>query len=283
MISFDFDYYRPSSVYEAVSLYHFLLNQGMQPLYYAGGTEIITMARINHLYTNAVIDLKGIPECNVLEFNNPYLVIGSMLTLTQLSEANPFPLLSQTAIETADQTTRNKITIGGNICGRIKYKEAILPFLLTDSQVIIASEHGIRQESIHTIFHKKLLLEPGEFIVQLLTPSIFLNLPYRSIKKRKIGHTGYPLLTVAALKVNTQIRFAFSGVCEYPFRSVRVEDELNNHSLALEVRSEHAVQQLPSPILDDVQGSAAYRRYQLQLTLQEILNELDGERGDVVL
>ncbi|UUZ84865.1 FAD binding domain-containing protein [Paenibacillus sp. P26] len=95
MISFDFDYYRPASAAEAVRLFQQADAEGKQPLYYAGGTEIITMARLNQLWTGAVIDIKGIPECRSMEVQKDRLVIGSAVTLTALSEARLFPLLGR--------------------------------------------------------------------------------------------------------------------------------------------------------------------------------------------
>ncbi|APQ73774.1 xanthine dehydrogenase [Clostridium botulinum] len=60
MIAFNFEYYKPDSLDEAVKLYKELSESGKEPLYYSGGTEIITMARRNDLVTKAVIDIKGI-------------------------------------------------------------------------------------------------------------------------------------------------------------------------------------------------------------------------------
>lgn len=128
MISFDFEYYKPDTIEEAVKIFQDLDSQGKEPLYYSGGTEIITLGRLNQLFTKAVIDLKGIPECNGLEMKNNQLILGSALTLTKIVETNPFPLLTKSAGRIADHTTRGKITLGGNICGSFIYREAVLLF-----------------------------------------------------------------------------------------------------------------------------------------------------------
>jgi xanthine dehydrogenase molybdenum-binding subunit len=62
MIEFDFEYYRPSTIEEAVGLYHTLHTSGKMPIYYSGGTEIITLARSGQIMMGAVIDIKGISE-----------------------------------------------------------------------------------------------------------------------------------------------------------------------------------------------------------------------------
>ncbi|MGG1314629.1 FAD binding domain-containing protein [Cohnella laeviribosi] len=277
MIPYDFEYYRPASVAEAIRLYGGLEKQGKSPVYYSGGTEIITLGRINLVKTGAVIDIKHIPECQVLGFEQNRLILGAGLSLTKLEEADPFPLLSKTAREVADRTSRNKITLGGNICGRIFYREAVLPFLLADSHVVLAGRDGIKRRSVHDVCNGNLRLDKGELLVQLLTERSYLELPHVSIKKRKQWETGYPLITVAALRKDDRIRVAFSGLCPFPFRSVELEEELNRRHVPLKTRVDQAVRRLPSPILNDIEGSAEYRIFVLRNLLEDVMEEMEGK------
>ncbi|WP_178075210.1 FAD binding domain-containing protein, partial [Pseudomonas sp. 2995-1] len=73
MIPFDFEYYRPNSIEEAGELFEMLDKEGKEPVYFSGGTEIITLGRLNILYTNAVIVLKEIPECRIMDFHDDHL------------------------------------------------------------------------------------------------------------------------------------------------------------------------------------------------------------------
>ncbi|ARU61567.1 xanthine dehydrogenase [Tumebacillus avium] len=276
MISFDFDYYRPESVRDAVLLYQKLASEGKQPLYYAGGTEIISMARIGQLRMGAVIDLKGIAELNESRFSGDVLVIGANVTLTRLAEENLFPLLGDTARRVADHTNRNKITVGGNICGRIKYREAVLPFLLTDSQAVLVGPSGQRQVPIGELFNGKLNLLPGELLVRLLTSRRDVELPYVTMKKTKLEEIDYPLVRLAAVQTGSWIRIAFSGVSETPLRPLQVEAMLNNTALPLEVRIENAIRQWPAPMLNDILGSAEYRAFVLRHALQDTWAALEG-------
>ncbi|QOS98691.1 FAD binding domain-containing protein [Brevibacterium sp. JNUCC-42] len=277
MIPFDFDYYQPSSIRIAVEWFQFLQKLGKNPMYYAGGTEIITWARTNSIHPGAVIDLKSIPECNVMEMQNDKLVIGACVTLSTLSAVNLFPLLSETAQGVADQTARNKITLGGNICGKIYYREAVLPLLLANSKVIIAGMRGLKEASIHQVFTQQLRLGRGEFLVQTLTDRRYLSLPFAHYKKRQIGNVGYPLVTVAALKKNNRIHTAYSGVCPFPFRSVEIDQALNEFSIPLAARIEQAIGKLPAPLLNNVEGSAPYRKFVLKQTMADAVHTL--ERG----
>jgi CO/xanthine dehydrogenase FAD-binding subunit len=275
MISFDFEYYRPTTVEEAVRLFQQVDSNGKEPLYYSGGTEIISMARLNQLRTGAVIDIKGIPECNVLQIHQELLVIGAAITLTALSEANLFPLLGETVRDAADHTNRNKITVGGNLCGKFFYREALLPFLLADSQVVLAGTKGIRHVPVHQILNGEPRLEKGELLVQILSDRRYLELPFVTVKKTKMEKIDYPIVRISALKTKEGIRVAFSGVSAVPFRSWKLEEVLNDASLPLEERIESVIRLWPVPILNDILSSAAYRKFVLRNTLSDTMTALE--------
>jgi CO/xanthine dehydrogenase FAD-binding subunit len=275
MISFDFEYYKPTTVEEAIHLFGQADSSGKAPIYYSGGTEIISMARLNQLRTGAVIDIKGIPECNVMYIRQEQLVIGAAITLTAVSETNLFPLLSETVRDAADHTNRNKITVGGNLCGKFFYREALLPFLLADSQVVLAGTRGIRKVSIHRILNGEPRLERGDLLVQIISDTQYLDLPYVTVKKTKLEKIDYPIVRISGLKSKEGIRAAFSGVSAIPFRSQKVEEVLNHSSLPLEERIENAIRIWPAPILNDILSSAAYRTFVLRNTLSDMITALE--------
>ena len=83
MLPFEFDYFKPVTLQEAVELYQTLDRQGKQPIYFSGGTELITLGRIELAYTEAVIDIKDIRELQIMQVTEEQLILGSALTLTQ--------------------------------------------------------------------------------------------------------------------------------------------------------------------------------------------------------
>lgn len=272
MLPFDFDYYKPATLQEAIELYQSLSRQGKKPMFFSGGTELITLGRIELLYTEAAIDLKDIPEVHVIQVTENQLILGSALSLTKIEEANIFPLLTKTVSEVADHTARGKITLGGNICAQIFYREAVLPFLLAESQAILAGPEGVREVPINDIFQEELKLKQGEVLVQLVTDKQAIDAPFTSIKRRQQWETGYPLITIAALAINNGVRVAISGLCPFPFRSLEVEAVLNNRQISIEERINQAVERVPQPILDDVEGSSNYRIFVLKNLLAEVMN-----------
>jgi CO/xanthine dehydrogenase FAD-binding subunit len=282
MIDFDFEYFKPKSIQEAVYLFDKLDQQGKSPVYYSGGTEILTFARLNYYQFGSVIDLKGIDARQAYGFQGDQLVIGACVTLNQLSEAPAFPLLAETASQVADHTTRNKITVGGNATGEIIYKEALLPFLLAESSLVIAGRQGIRTVLVTQLFDQTLQLNRGEILLQFLTDRARLHDPYFTVKKRKIDRIDYPLLTLAALKTEGQIRLALSGLLPYPIRYIPIEAILNNDSYDRETKIEQVITRLPGPVLNDWLGSSAYRVFVLKNTLEDMFDvfEKGGTSGE---
>lgn len=276
MIPFDFEYYKPNSIEEAIELFNLLESNGKKPIYYGGGTEFISMARMHNIYTEAVIDIKGIPECNVHELKDGKLIIGSAITLTQIAEKNYFPLLSLTVKRIADHTIQDKITLGGNLLGTIIYKEAILPLLLCNSEIVIQGNVCRKTLKIMDLFHKEFNLEEDEIIVQVIIDERFLSLPYSHVKRTKNEKIDYPLITMAALKDSNKISAAFSGLCEYPFRSLEIEEILNDNSISRDEKIKKTIENIPDKILYDISGSSEYRKFMLHNMLSELFDEFEG-------
>jgi CO/xanthine dehydrogenase FAD-binding subunit len=183
MISNDFTYSSPKTRREAIRLYRKLKKSHDKISYYGGGSEIISMARVNNNAPDAIIDIKNIPECNVLEIRGNYLIIGSAVSLNRIEESKLFPLLGTTASRIADHTNQCRITLGGNICGTIIYKETVLPLLLSNALISIYGPRGLRIVPFDKVFNKRINLNKGEFIYQFKIKKDMLNLPYTHIKK----------------------------------------------------------------------------------------------------
>ncbi|GKU82738.1 FAD binding domain-containing protein [Niallia sp. NCCP-28] len=273
----SFQYFYSQAIEEATNRFVKEQQKKNRPFYYAGGTEILTLRRLSIIHPKAVIDIKNIPACNIYQLDDDYLALGAALPLTEIEEKNLFPLLTDVSKEIADHTARNKITFGGNICGQIFYREAILPLLLTDSLLVLAKDQMIRTELIHNVFDEQLLLDDGELFIQAFIEKKYLAAPYVAIKKRQQWTVGYPLLSIAALKIESTIRVAISGLCSFPFRSLALEAALNDPAKSNEEKIKGAIATITEPILDDVEGSSEYRLFVLENLLHEVLQQLEEE------
>lgn len=271
MIPFNFDYYKPKTLDQAVQLYFELDSMGKKPMYYGGGTEFISMARVHNVYTEAVIDIKDIPECNVHSLENGHLTIGSAVTLTDIDVRNHFPLLSLTVKRIADHTVQDKITLGGNLAGTIIYRESVLPLMVSNSNIVLEGIDGKRIVPIMDVFDKRLQISKGEIIVQAIIDEKFLNLPSLHVKRTKNEKIDYPLITLAAMVDQNKINIGFSGLCDFPFRSNPLEDILNDGTLTRKQKIKKLIENMPYEILEDISGSAEYRKFMLHTMLDEAL------------
>lgn len=274
MTSFDFAYYKPNSLHEAFECYHNLVSGNQSVLYFGGGTEIISMARAESITFDAVIDYKSIPECNVLSIEKDALVIGSAATLTAIAESGYFPLLGETVSRIADHTIQGKITLGGNLCSKIIYREAALPLMITNSTIKIMTKDGLRKLPFSQVFNGRLQLQQGDFVVQLLINRDDIKLPYNHIKRTKMDKIDYPLLSMAANKKNGKIKAAVSGVGNMPM--LLTEEALNNPSMSEEDRISEIITQLSGHVISDIQGSSAYRMFVLRNILEQVFENFKG-------
>ncbi|PIC64860.1 xanthine dehydrogenase [Sporosarcina sp. P13] len=274
MIAFDFNYIKPATVAEANQTYTMVHDQGDHAMYFSGGTEIITRARVNELKVDTVIDIKEIAECTVMEVQDDKLVIGAAMSLNHITNSNLFPLLGETIKKIADHTSRNKITIGGNINSELIYKESVLPLLLVDAKVKLVKGTKEKIVPLSSVFDKKLKVQAGELLLQVIIDTEYTKLPYASLKKTRFSKVGYPVISAAAIVKDKKIRIAFSGVCEYPFRSQEVENILNDSKKSVSERIEKAINSLPTNVLDDLQGSNEYRVFVLRNMLYDIMEEM---------
>lgn len=278
MIAFDFDYYRPATLDDAVDAFLHAKSKGGDALYYAGGSEIISMSRVGSIEPSAVIDIKNIPECSDLIIDKKHLNIGSVCTLYQISESNLFPLMKLSCGRIADHTNQCRITLGGNLCGSIIYRETSLPLLLSDAHITLYGKDGKRKVPFDSVFNGRMQLSSTEMIVKIHIPIWALSAPYFHIKKTANEKIDYPLISIAAIIKGDYIRIAFSGVCSFPFRSKKIEKVLNDRSNSIKNRARRAISLLPDEVHSDGESSGEYRLFVLENTLLEILKRWENGR-----
>ncbi|ABX40449.1 FAD binding domain-containing protein [Lachnoclostridium phytofermentans] len=276
MIANDFIYCKPENRIEAIKAYK-TLSKEKKVFYYGGGSEIITMARAGSRMPDAVIDLKGIKECNQLELTDENLVIGGAVSLNAIEESGLFPLLGTTGSRIADHTNQCRITLGGNISGTIIYKETVLPLLLTDARIILYGPRGFRRITFKNAFDQEIKLRNGEFIYQIKIKKEMLSLPFTHVKKTAIEKIDYPLVTVCSITYENRLRFAISGLCPFPFRSLEIEKILNNEQLSLEEKLKKTHGILPESPITDYEGTGEYRLFVFDNIIKSILERRNDE------
>ncbi|HID15886.1 MAG TPA: xanthine dehydrogenase family protein subunit M, partial [Candidatus Atribacteria bacterium] len=116
----NFDYAKPSSLREAVSMY---ADYGDKAKLLLGGTDLIVMMDDGVVNPDMVIDLKGIDELKRLEIEGEFLHIGAGVTFSELIDNSivkeKFPIIWESSRTVASVGVRNRATIVGNICSAV--------------------------------------------------------------------------------------------------------------------------------------------------------------------
>jgi len=257
MIVTPVTYQRVFSAEEAVAAW----TAGKDSRYLAGSTEIVTMADKSGYMVNSLIDVKAIPELRHAErrpdaAGTDGWYLGAGLTLGEVEDTQAYALLSATVRHIADHTIRNRLTLGGNVCGLLPYREAVLPLLLADALVDsivpgpLGGEPVRRTRPLRSCFDKRLSLDPGELVLGFWVPLKATKSPWCHERKTRTGPVDYPLVTVCALK-NSDIAVAVTGAHPYP-----------------------VLWPSTAEIRGDQRASAEYRRYLLDYCLDKIREEL---------
>ena len=226
MIPFDIVYRRPETVEEAVAAWR---AQPGASIYYSGGTEILTGARTGTYDFGAVIDVKRLPECRSrdsrLVSGREALYFGAGLYLNEIVEDASFPLLASSARGIADHSVRNRITLGGNVAGRLPYREALLPFLAAGGTAHLAGpslEGGAtggvnrREVPVRELHAKRLFLRPGEFLLGLSVDAEAAGLPFYHDRATSGAEVDYPILALCAVARSGRYAVALSGYLDAP-------------------------------------------------------------------
>jgi CO/xanthine dehydrogenase FAD-binding subunit len=276
MIPHNFAYMQPTSLEAAFGAYRAAAEAGKSPVYYAGGTEVISYARQGNIAPGAVIDLKRVPECLVRDTTEDgMLAFGACLTLNQVVAGARFPLLSQAA-HIIDHTIRNRLTLGGNITGRLPYRETVLPFLVAEGVAVLYGPEGERSVPLMEIFRARLRLKTGEILVQLRVPQDVAKAPWHYERRVKHNQLDYPIVTGCFLRAEEEIRMALTGVVGFPLRSTEAEAVLNDASIPVEQRPAQALAALSFDVIEDQRAAADYRRALTEMVIGEALAALGG-------
>ncbi len=260
----SFDYAKPSSLDEAISLYGEYKDRARLLL---GGTDLVVMLNDGVITPDMVIDLKGIDELKKLEINGDFLHIGAAVTFSELIDSElvreKFPIIWESARTVASTGVRNRATLIGNICSAVPSADSAPSLLVRDAVVIIASSNGEREVSIGDFFKgpRKTVVKPGEIVKEIKVPVITKKFGGSYIKLGRYDGEDLAQTGVATLALEDKTyKVAFCAVAPTPVRATEVEEFLKGKEITDEVIEEAIPIALKaiSPI-SDVRASREYR------------------------
>ena len=254
----------------------------------AGGTDLMVGLNFGARRPPALVDLTRISELRHWGIDGDEVRLGAGVTYRQLITElrDMLPGLALAARTVGSPQIRNRGTIGGNLGTASPAGDAHPPLLAAGAEVEIASVRGTRSLPVDQFFTgpKKNALEPGELIAAVRIPR-----PSGPEQFSKIGTRNAMVIAVAAFSLalrpdRQEVGTGIGSAGPTPRRARQAETflaaALTEAGLwesraglpdAFTTEFGNLVAAAAEPI-DDVRGTAAYRRHGLSVLARRTLN-----------
>jgi CO/xanthine dehydrogenase FAD-binding subunit len=269
------EFFQPSSWSEALGMK--AAHPEATPI--AGGTDVMVEINLDHGRPAAIIDLTRIRELTEWGMDGARLRVGAGVTYTRLIDelGDRLPGLAMASRTVGSPQIRNRGTVGGNLGTASPAGDAHPPLLASEAVVELASSNGTRRVPIGDFFSgpKRSAMRKDELIAAFLVepavgPQQFSKVGTRNAmviavcsfalaldpKRRKVG-TGIGSAGPTPLSAAEAERF-IEGVLD----EENLWDRRTPVSESALARFGELVALAARPI-DDVRGTAAYRRHAL--------------------
>jgi CO/xanthine dehydrogenase FAD-binding subunit len=229
-----------------------------------GGTDLMVELNFDRARPAALLNLNEVTELRGWARENGTLWLGSGLTYTEAMQgrvAELLPALAEASRTVGGPQIRNRATIGGNLGTASPAGDALPPLLVAGAAVKLASVHGERVVALEEFLvgPKRNILAEDELIVGV-------SLPVRESRETflKVGPRNAMVIAVVslALRVDEELRAAFGSAGPVPTLVRARLDEVDSFP--------QRVAEAASPI-DDVRGTAQYRRHALRVLTKRAL------------
>lgn len=262
-------YLQPQTVTETLEAFAAETLAGRKALWYSGGTEILSFLRKGTLKADTLIDLKALPAYTALEAREDGWHIGGGVPLNRLLAAEVPEVLKACIGPIADRTVRNRLTLAGNLCGRLPYREAVLPLWALEAEVTLAGPAGLIRKPLKEQFTRNMALPADSFLLEVGVPPRTPETPWGAVRKVRLGAVDYPVVHVLITGAPGDYTLCVSGLCPFPFRLEGLAEADLARPEALP---------LPAAPQEDRMATAGYRRHLFTLAIQEALIQAGGAR-----
>jgi CO/xanthine dehydrogenase FAD-binding subunit len=235
-----------------------------QALPIQGGTDVMVELNFDRARPPALLNLNEVAELRGWSRDNGTVRLGAGLTYSEAMEAplaELFPALAEASRTVGGPQIRNRGTIGGNLGTSSPAGDALPPLLVCDATVKVASTRGERDISLpeFVVGPKRNVLAADELILGVSLPAQESRQTFM-----KVGPRNAMVIAVVslALRVDGELRAAFGSAGPVP---VLVRGSLDEAESFAELVASAA-----TPI-DDVRGTAAYRRHALTVLTKRAL------------
>lgn len=263
---------------------------------FCGGTDLTPQtAAGQRQYTRGLMNIRRIQGLGGIGLTDGQITIGTLTSITEILR-DPLlhelaPVLVATANCFASDQLRNAASIGGNICNASPAGDMIIPLLVLDAEVELASWRAgaiyTRSVPLHDFF-----TAPGKTVRhanELLTAVVFAQPAATFVARfRKSGPR--PALEIATVSIGiggrlenaclNDVRVAMGSVAPTPVRARRAEAALEGKPLdSATIKAALLSAGADASPIDDIRASAWYRDHLVRVFTAEVLNDVLANRN----
>lgn len=286
------DFLRPTTLGQALAL----KAERPEAVPIAGGTDVMVELNFDHRRPAALIDLTGVAELAEWSISDGVVRLGAGVPYSRVigELGAQLPALAMASRTVGSPQIRNRGTVGGNLGAASPAGDTHPVLLAAGARVEVASVRGSRTIPADEFYLgvKRNALEPDELIT-----AVHLPVPAGPQQFAKVGTRNAMVIAVCSFAValhpdTERIGAAIGSAAPTPRRAREAEGflagELTDRKLwssrapisdSARRRFGELVASASAPI-DDVRGSAAYRRHALAVLARRTLtwawNEYQG-------
>jgi carbon-monoxide dehydrogenase medium subunit len=284
----SFTYLQPVEIDETLEL---LARYGEDARLLAGGAALVLLIRQKLLAPQALISLEGVQALRYSQVEAEGLHLGATNRLSAVAADEQvlrrFPALAQACGVVGNVRVRNQATLGGNLAEADYASDPPAVLCALQAVVTATSSRGARQIPLSEFFRSfyTTALQPDELLSDIFVPGLPPGARTVYLKYKSRSSEDRPCVGVAAVGVLQDgicqdLRVAVGAACEIPFRSPDVERQAQGQALSDELIGEVARSYAAGiEPLEDLRGSAWYRRQMVQVFVRRALEEVrSGDR-----
>jgi CO/xanthine dehydrogenase FAD-binding subunit len=226
-----------------------------------GGTDVMVELNFDRARPDALLNLNEVAELRGWSRDDGSIRLGAGLTYTEAMEpplAELLPALAEASRTVGGPQIRNRATIGGNLGTASPAGDALPPLLIGDAVIELASLRGERTVQLNEFLlgPKRNALAEDELIAGVRVSADTARQTFMKVGPRNAMVISVVSLALAVDRERGEVRAAFGSAGPVPALVTAPLSELDGFP--------DRVAAAASPI-DDVRGSAAYRRHALRV------------------
>lgn len=283
----EFELLTPRSLAEAVG---WLAERTPEVLPIAGGTNLVVDMRAGRRRPTVLMDISHLEELRGIRLEDGYVVVGGGTTIAELLDssliAQQAPVLHQAAAWLGNPLIRNRATLAGNLVNASPAADTAPPLLVLDAELELTSRDDRRWLPIQDFFvyvrqtqccaHELLTAVRWRQLADPRTAA-FAKLALRKCDAVAVVNAAVRLELDASRRCRLA-RLAVGAVAPTPLRVQRAEERLLGQPVTSELIEQvsQIVAEECQPV-DDIRGSAAYRRRVVAVLVRRLLLRLAGD------